>query len=113
MAIYGDGKHDNGVVVTKKKKYIRRKSVGVDKPFQITSVCKADIISLIQDGKINSFTEKDVLKLTELDMKRIASKLADDYCEQLFWTSLEIISDYIINDKRKINNYGKSGMVHG
>ena len=85
--------------VTTKRKYTRRKGVGIDKPFNITSVCKADILSLIQDGRTNSFTEKDVLKLTESDMRRIASKLADDYCEQSFWTSLEIITEYVLNSK--------------
>jgi hypothetical protein len=26
---------------------------------------------------------------------KLAEKLADDYCEQLFWGSLEIIADYL------------------
>lgn len=39
------------------------------------------------------------MKLTESDMKRLASKLADDYCEQLYWTSLEILAKHIIENK--------------
>jgi hypothetical protein len=100
MAIYGDGKHDNGVITTPKRKYTKRKGSGIDKPFQITSVCKRDILSLIEDEKGLSFTEKDVLKLTEADMERIASKLADDYCEQLYWQSLETIVEYYLEQKK-------------
>ena len=35
----------------------------------------------------------DVGKVTESDIKRLADKLSDDYCEQLFWGSLNIIAD--------------------
>ena len=36
-----------------------------------------------------------IKKLTDADMKTIATKLADDYCEQLYWDSLKIIvEDY-------------------
>ena len=43
MAIYGDGKHDDGVIAKPKRKYTRRKDVGIYKPFKITSVCKANL----------------------------------------------------------------------
>ena len=36
-------------------------------------------------------------------MKKIASKLADDYCDQLFWESLAIITKHIIDEKKKKN----------
>jgi hypothetical protein len=100
MAIYGDGKHDNGVITTPKRKYTKRKGSGIDKPFQITSVCKRDILGLIEDEKGLSFTEKDVLNLTESDMYKIASKLANDYCEQLYWQSLETIVEYYLEQKK-------------
>ena len=35
----------------------------------------------------------NVSKVTENDMITLADKLSDDYCEQLFWSSLDIIAD--------------------
>jgi len=104
MAIYGDGKHDNGIIATPKK-YTKRKGSGIDKPFQITSVCKRDILSIEKwDNKLNDSVNKfkisDIKRLTEADMKIIASKLGDDYCEQLFWTSLEIIVESYLERKK-------------
>jgi len=46
----------------------------------------------IDDLKHSGF---DVSTVTEDDMKMLADKLSDDYCEQLFWGSLEIIADAI------------------
>lgn len=40
-------------------------------------------------------------KVSDETMERLASKLADDYCEQLFWTSLDIIAEYMEIPKRK------------
>ena len=50
--------------------------------FPITSVCRADLESIGYDA-------------SEVDdaTKELSEKLADDYCEQLFWSSLEIIAD--------------------
>jgi len=31
--------------------------------------------------------------MTDEDMENLASELADDYCEQLFWGSLKTISE--------------------
>lgn len=106
MAIYGDGKHDNGILTKSKRKYTKRKGSGIYKPFQITSVCKADILSLekFDEGTANAvpkFKPSDIKRLTEEDMQKIASKLADDYCEQLFWTSLEIIVEHYLECKNK------------
>jgi hypothetical protein len=105
MAIYGDGKHDNGVITTPKRKYTKRKGSGIDKPFQIISVCKADILGIekLEEGTVNvvpKFNKTDILKLTKADMERIASKLANDYCEQLYWQSLEIIVEYYLEQKK-------------
>lgn len=46
------------------------------------------------------FKKFDIKKLTESDMKKIASKLSDDYCEQLYWNSLPIIVEHILNSKK-------------
>lgn len=104
MAIYGDGKHDDGVIAKPKRKYTRRKDVGIYKPFKITSVCKADILGLeTQDEEGNiipKFKESDIMKLNSSDMKEIASKMADAYTENGFWIDLEIITENILNLKK-------------
>lgn len=109
MAIYRDGKHDNGIIAKPKRKYTKRKGVGIHKPFEITSVCKADILGLERyndkKGDVEPvFKKSDILKLTSSDMKKIASKLADDYCDQLFWSSLEIITESVLESKKKEND---------
>ena len=38
----------------------------------------------------------DVEKISDDDMKELARKMADDYCEQLFWSSMEIIAGDIL-----------------
>lgn len=55
----------------------------LNKPFQITSVAREDLENL-------GF---NTTKVNETTMKRLASKLADDYCEQLFWGSLQVIAE--------------------
>ena len=37
----------------------------------------------------------DTSEVDDSTMERLASKLGDDYCEQLFWSSLEIIAEYM------------------
>ena len=51
--------------------------------FKITSVSRAD---LEQEGF-------DVSKVDDDTMIQLASKLANDYCEQLFWSSLVILAE--------------------
>ena len=51
--------------------------------FPITSVNRDDLAS-------KGF---DVRKISDGDMRELASKMADDYCEQLFWSSMEIIAE--------------------
>lgn len=51
--------------------------------FEITSVSRADLES-------KGF---DTSQITDEQMERLASKMADDYCEQLFWEHLETIAD--------------------
>lgn len=38
----------------------------------------------------------DVERISDDDMKELARKMAGDYCEQLFWNSMEIIADDIM-----------------
>jgi hypothetical protein len=35
----------------------------------------------------------DTSSVDDSDMRKLASKLGDDYCEQLFWNSLSILAD--------------------
>ncbi|MDR1202692.1 MAG: hypothetical protein LBL58_13850 [Tannerellaceae bacterium] len=51
--------------------------------FKITSVSRDDLKEI-------GF---DVSKVDDEVMVRLARRLADDYCEQLFWGSLEIIAE--------------------
>ena len=67
----------------------------MSKPFHITSVCRNDIIQMIEDN----FDDRDELKklmlikgvenITDEKMKAIASNLSDDFCNCCFWSSLK------------------------
>jgi len=54
----------------------------------VTYISKDDIIHAFPE---NSEVKTIVDNLDNADMEHLASKLADDYCEQLFWESLRII----------------------
>ncbi|MCA6368265.1 MAG: hypothetical protein IM631_12170 [Cytophagales bacterium] len=77
----------------------------INKPFVISTVCKADLLGLERELANNKvvpvFKKSDINRLTEADMERLASKLANDYCEQLYWSSLEIIAEYIIEQNKR------------
>lgn len=51
--------------------------------FKVTSVCREDLES-------RGF---DTSKVDDSDMETLASKLSDDYCEQMYWISLDIIAE--------------------
>lgn len=63
--------------------------------FKITSVCRDDLNGI-------GF---DTSKVDDSTMKRLASKLANDYCEQMFWTSLEIIAEDCLEIPRIWDNW--------
>ena len=44
----------------------------------------------------------DTSEVSDETMERLARKLGDDYCEQLFWTSLKIIAEYMEIPKREM-----------
>lgn len=56
---------------------------GDKESFEITAVSREDLSAL-------GFYSRDILDST---MKRIASKMGDAYCENGFWTDLEIIAE--------------------
>jgi len=59
--------------------------------FPITSVSKEDIIHAFQNTDIADQVKERVAKMDDAEMKELASKMADDYCNQMFWNSLRII----------------------
>ena len=67
--------------------------------FPITSVCRADLECIGFDTR----------GVDDAILRDLAGKLADDYCEQLFWLSLEIIAEYL--KIPKIPNFKKSNDV--
>ena len=59
-----------------------------EESFPITSVCKDDLRETFKGDKE---ALKKIDEMDEHDMKYLATDLADDYCNQLFWDSLRII----------------------
>lgn len=45
----------------------------------------------------------DTSNITDDEMERLAGKLGDDYCEQLFWTSLKVLADEYFEFPRKMD----------
>ena len=62
-----------------------------DRPFNITSICRSDL-------ECKGF---DVEKITDEQMAELAKRMANDYLEQLFWTSMEIIAEDIMELPKK------------
>ena len=46
----------------------------------------------------------DTSEVSDDTMERLASKLGDDYCEQLFWTSLDIMAEDMGIPKREMTD---------
>ena len=63
----------------------------LNKPFNITSVCRADLQDIL--------TEKEIAQLDDGDMERIADKMGDAYCDNGFWIDLEIIAKHVLSEK--------------
>ena len=42
-------------------------------------------------------------EVSDENMEYLAKKLGDDYCEQLFWTSLKITAEYMNIPKKELN----------
>lgn len=62
--------------------------------FAILSLSRDDLKKIVPNDKIRN-------SIPDYFMERIASKLGDDYCEQLFWSSLKIIAEYVLEDLHK------------
>ena len=63
----------------------------MNKEFNITSVSREDLES-------RGF---DTTNITDAQMERLAQKMCDDYLEQMFWISLDIIAEDIMGFKKK------------
>jgi len=74
-------------------KYDKKYKICMDclnKPFEITSICRADIIGEgIKSGEF----------LDDGDMKKLANKMADSYCDSTFWIDMPIIVKHILENK--------------
>lgn len=55
------------------------------KDFSITSVCRADL----EEAGF------DVTNVDDDDMKELASKMANAYCDMIFWADLKILAEYL------------------
>ena len=63
----------------------------MSKEFEITSVTREDLES-------RGF---DTTNITDAQMKELARKMCDDYLEQMFWISLDIIAEDAMGFKKK------------
>ena len=63
----------------------------MNKEFKITSVTREDL-------EMRGF---DTTNITDAQMERLAQKMCDDYLEQMFWISLDIIAEDIKKKKKK------------
>lgn len=75
-------------------KWLNNKNIPINltKSFQITSVCRADI-----DEK--KYPKKFIAGLADDDMERIASKMANAYCDCCFWIALECQLKIIMEER--------------
>lgn len=60
----------------------------MEEGFVITRLHKDDLRGLFKDDKK---ALEIIDNLDDVDMKYLAEKLANDYCEQLFWISLKTL----------------------
>ena len=63
----------------------------MSKEFEITSVTREDLAS-------RGF---DTTNITDAQMEELARKMCDDYLEQMFWISLDIIAEDTMGFKKK------------
>lgn len=69
--------------------------------FPITSICREDILETFKEDENYEQIKKRIKELTNADMKYLASKMADDYCNQLYWISLRNIFEYRMMEQKE------------
>jgi hypothetical protein len=62
-----------------------------NRPFVITTVCRGDLQQFLSKAQI--------ARLDDGDMERIASQMANAYCEEVFWIDLKIIAEDVLSEK--------------
>jgi len=68
-----------------------------DKYYVITRLSKFDLRNLYKDNKE---ALEIIESLTDTDMEYLAEKMADDYLEQLYWSSLKTIFEDLYKNKK-------------
>ena len=63
----------------------------MNKEFNITSVSRQDL----------EYRGFDTTNITDAQMEELARKMCDDYLEQMFWISLDIIAEDAMGFKKK------------
>ena len=72
--------------------------------FSVTYVCRGDIIYAFEDADIFEEVKARVNRMDDSDMECLASKMADDYCNQMFWESLRIIFEDRFLEQQEVLN---------
>lgn len=65
--------------------------VDMNKGFEVSSVCRADLQE--------HFTKKQIAKLTDRDMKWLARKMGDSFCDCCYWEALQVGVERLLEDK--------------
>lgn len=68
--------------------------------FEITSLSREDLSEIIPNTE-----EREAIG--DSDMIHLASKMADDYCNQMYWESLRLIAEYVIPHGKYL--FGRNG----
>ena len=84
--------------------------ISKSKPYKVTSVCKDDLLSYYYNLDLHRHSSEDdkalqkvldvIDSLTDEQMIRLASKMEDDYVNQMFWQSMsDIFEDLYLEEK--------------
>jgi hypothetical protein len=69
------------------------------RPYWITSVCRADLQGML--------AEADIARLDDDAMQEIADKMANAYCDSVFWIDLQIIAERVLSAKQERAQAGR------
>lgn len=79
----------------------------MSKGFPVTSVCREDILQMIDDIMDDDELKKIMLikgveNITDREMEAIASNLSDNFCDCCYWDSLKHQFESIMREKNGI-----------
>lgn len=63
------------------------------KPFVAVSICRADMI--------NHFTNQEIARFDDKDMRKLAALMGDWYRDESFWHDLKTIGGIILEEKEQ------------